>query len=100
MTDTAQRRPAKTRPVRDAGRRSRSTGADYRFGRRLLRKGRWPPGWLRFGVPRKRRPPSGGGRGGGVAVELDEVVGGGDQAPFGADCGSAAAEEAVVAAVE
>ena len=33
-------------------------------------------------------------------MELEEVVGGGDQAPFGADGGSAAALEAVQAAVE
>src|SRR5829696_9900548 len=43
-----------------------------------------------------------GGSGGrcGVFVELEEVVGGGDQSPFGADGGSASASEAVDAAVE
>src|SRR6185436_1183705 len=43
---------------------------------------------------------SGGQRGGGVAPELQQVVRGGDQAPFRAGGGSAAALEAVAAAVE
>jgi len=47
------------------------------------------------------RPCASGRRGGaGVAPELEQVVGGGDQAPFRATGGSAAALEAVDAAVE
>src|SRR3954468_24892322 len=45
-------------------------------------------------------PLSGGYRGRGVPPELQAVVGGGDQAPFRAGSGSAAALEAVAAAVE
>ena len=45
-------------------------------------------------------PPFSGGLGGDVVlVELEEVVGGGDQAPFGADGGSASSVEAGEAAV-
>src|SRR5918995_4106273 len=45
-----------------------------------------------------RRAPSGGREG--VAVELEEVVGGGDQSPFRADGAASSSSEAVQAAVE
>src|SRR3954463_12083339 len=54
----------------------------------------------RAGVKWPRRRASGRRGGHGVAPELQEVAGGGDHAPFGARGGSAAAEEAVGAAVE
>jgi hypothetical protein len=46
------------------------------------------------------RSRSGGCGGGLVGVELEEVVGGGDQPPFGVAGGSSAALEAVDPAVE
>jgi len=48
---------------------------------------------LRAGLPGESRPVCGSGDGGGVAPELEEVVGGGEQLPFGLDGGEPAATE-------
>src|SRR5687768_3229150 len=63
---------------------------------------RLPVGWLfavRSGAPKGRSGPSGGRCGELMLVEFEQVVAGGDQAPFGADRGSASSVEAVAAAV-
>lgn len=71
-------------------RRSSGPGDDC-FHARLSRKGGvWAAGWRVVVVARGVAL----GGGGGVLVEFEEVVGGGDEAPFGACGGSAASGEA------